>query len=90
MDKSYETFRHPDVTPLKQIGEKMFVLELWHGPTFAFKDIALQLLGNLFEFFLERKNKTKTANEEKERLSVVGATSGDTGRYFLNLPICSI
>ena len=90
VDKSYETFRHPDVTPLKQIGEKMFVLELWHGPTFAFKDIALQLLGNLFEFFLERKNKTKTSNEVKERLTVVGATSGDTGRYFPNLPICSI
>ena len=70
----------------------MFVLELWHGPTFAFKDVALQLLGNLFEFFLERKNETKIANgeKEKERLTVVGATSGDTGRYFPNLSLCAI
>lgn len=83
VDKSYETFRHPDVTPLKKLGEKTFVLELFHGPTFAFKDVALQLLGNLFEFFLERRNKVKEANgeTEREKLTVVGATSGDTGRY---------
>lgn len=66
------------------------MLELWHGPTFAFKDVALQLLGNLFEFFLERRNKVKIANgeKEKERLTVVGATSGDTGRCVsFNLPL---
>ncbi|KAF8074012.1 tryptophan synthase beta subunit-like PLP-dependent enzyme [Lyophyllum atratum] len=79
VEKSYKTFRHPDVTPLKKLDDKTFVLELFHGPTFAFKDVALQLLGNLFEFFLLRRNATKSAGEELERLTVVGATSGDTG-----------
>ncbi|KAG6816412.1 hypothetical protein H0H87_006216 [Tephrocybe sp. NHM501043] len=79
VEKSYKTFRHPDVTPLKQLDDKTFVLELFHGPTFAFKDVALQLLGNLFEFFLLRRNAKKAADEEPEKLTVVGATSGDTG-----------
>ena len=78
--KSYNTFRHPDVTPLKKLNDKLFVLELFHGPTFAFKDVALQLLGNLFEYFLLRRNSNKKAGEEREKLTVVGATSGDTGR----------
>lgn len=78
--KSYSTFRHPDVTPLKKLDEKIFVLELFHGPTFAFKDVALQLLGNLFEFFLLRRNAGKVEGEAQEKLTVVGATSGDTGR----------
>jgi threonine synthase len=55
-------------------------LELFHGPTFAFKDVALQLLGNLFEFFLLRRNAKKGPEEKPETLTVVGATSGDTGR----------
>ncbi|KAG6919227.1 hypothetical protein DXG01_008023 [Tephrocybe rancida] len=79
VEKSYKTFRHPDVTPLQKLDEKTFVLELFHGPTFAFKDVALQLLGNLFEFFLLRRNAGKAEGEEPERLTVVGATSGDTG-----------
>lgn len=80
VEKSYSTFRHPDITPLKKLNEKLFVLELFHGPTFAFKDVALQLLGNLFEFFLARRNAKKASQEPREKLTVVGATSGDTGR----------
>ncbi len=80
-EKSYKPFRHPDVTPLVKLEEKRYILELFHGPTFAFKDVALQLLGNLFEFFLLRRNARKGAGEEQEKLTVVGATSGDTGRY---------
>ncbi|KAI0356896.1 tryptophan synthase beta subunit-like PLP-dependent enzyme [Trametes cingulata] len=79
VEKSYSTFRHPDITPLKQLNEKTYVLELFHGPTFAFKDVALQLLGNLFEFFLKRRNARKAPGEKPEKLTVVGATSGDTG-----------
>ncbi|KAF9011842.1 tryptophan synthase beta subunit-like PLP-dependent enzyme [Cyathus striatus] len=79
VEKSYSTFRHPDVTPLKKLNDKTFVLELFHGPTFAFKDVALQLLGNLFEFFLLRRNAKKAPGEAQEKLTVVGATSGDTG-----------
>ncbi|KAG2007292.1 threonine synthase [Coprinopsis cinerea AmutBmut pab1-1] len=79
VEKSYKTFRHPEVTPLHKLDDKTFVLELFHGPTFAFKDVALQLLGNLFEFFLLRRNAKKAAGEEQESLTVVGATSGDTG-----------
>ncbi|KAF9485728.1 tryptophan synthase beta subunit-like PLP-dependent enzyme [Pholiota conissans] len=79
VEKSYATFRHPDVTPIQKINDKTFVLELFHGPTFAFKDVALQLLGNLFEFFLLRRNARKAPGEAPEKLTVVGATSGDTG-----------
>ncbi|KAF7978765.1 hypothetical protein HWV62_44798 [Athelia sp. TMB] len=79
VEKSYSTFRHPDVTPLVKLDDKTFVLELFHGPTFAFKDVALQLLGNLFEFFLLRRNKGRKEGETMEKLTVVGATSGDTG-----------
>ncbi|SCV73977.1 BQ2448_6407 [Microbotryum intermedium] len=78
VDRSYATFRHPDIAPLHQTREREFVLELFHGPTFAFKDVALQFLGNLFEYFLQRKNGGKK-DAERERLTVVGATSGDTG-----------
>jgi len=83
VDKSYKTFRHPDVTPLKRLDDNRYVLELFHGPTFAFKDVALQLLGNLFEFFLLRRNAKKGPSEKHETLTVVGATSGDTGRWVL-------
>ncbi|KAF8955061.1 tryptophan synthase beta subunit-like PLP-dependent enzyme [Flammula alnicola] len=79
VEKSYETFRHPDITPVKKLDDKTFILELFHGPTFAFKDVALQLLGNLFEFFLLRRNARKGPGETQEKLTVVGATSGDTG-----------
>lgn len=81
VSRSYTaTFRHPDVTPLIKLSDNEFILELFHGPTFSFKDVALQLLGNLFEFFLERRNARKSPGEQPEILTVVGATSGDTGR----------
>ncbi|KAJ2311516.1 threonine synthase [Coemansia sp. RSA 2704] len=75
--KSYSTFSTADVTPLVPLAAQAdtHVLELFHGPTFAFKDVALQFLGNLFEFFLARRN----AREPGHRITVVGATSGDTG-----------
>ncbi|KII91736.1 hypothetical protein PLICRDRAFT_38575 [Plicaturopsis crispa FD-325 SS-3] len=79
VEKSYKTFRHPAIAPLKKLDDKTYILELFHGPTFAFKDVALQLLGNLFEFFLLRRNARKSPEEVQEKLTVVGATSGDTG-----------
>ncbi|PKI83602.1 threonine synthase [Malassezia vespertilionis] len=78
IDRSYSTFRDPQVAPLTHVTEREWCLELWHGPTFAFKDIALQLLGNLFEYFLKRRNEGRAEND-KETITVVGATSGDTG-----------
>ncbi len=63
-------FRHPAVTPLVQVGSNEWVLELFHGPTIAFKDYALQMLGRLFDYTLEKRG---------ERVTIVGATSGDTG-----------
>ena len=79
IDRSYATFRHEQTTPLKQVAEREWVLELWHGPTFAFKDVALQFLGNVFEYCLARRNAGRGSGE-REKLTVVGATSGDTGR----------
>jgi len=70
VDETYSVFRHPAVTPLVQIGHNEWVLELFHGPTLAFKDIALQLLGRLLDYVLERR---------QERVAILGATSGDTG-----------
>ena len=67
---AYATFRHPAVTPLVQLDSNLFVLELFHGPTLAFKDVAMQLLGRMMDRALGRKG---------ERAVVVGATSGDTG-----------
>lgn len=80
INRSYSTFRAPDTTPLVTLNEKenLYLLELFHGPTFAFKDVALQFLGNLFEYFLVRKNEGKTGSA-RHHLTVVGATSGDTG-----------
>ncbi|KAL2041910.1 hypothetical protein N7G274_005097 [Stereocaulon virgatum] len=77
---SRSVFRSADVTPLVTLnGEKqLYLLELFHGPTFAFKDVALQFLGNLFEYFLLRRNEGKTG-VQREHLTVIGATSGDTG-----------
>lgn len=68
--EAYATFRHPAVVPLVQIDEQQWLLELFHGPTLAFKDVALQLVGRLFDHVLERRG---------ERITIVGATSGDTG-----------
>ncbi|TKA68852.1 hypothetical protein B0A49_08082 [Cryomyces minteri] len=80
IERSYATFRTPDVTPLVTLDESknIHLLELFHGPTFAFKDVALQFLGNLFEYFLVRRNEHKT-DIDREHLTVIGATSGDTG-----------
>ncbi|MEY4474002.1 MAG: hypothetical protein RL671_2306 [Pseudomonadota bacterium] len=68
--QAYGRFAHKAVTPLKQLDEQQWLLELFHGPTLAFKDVALQLLGLLFEEFLGRGG---------DPLTIVGATSGDTG-----------
>jgi len=67
---AYARFDHAAVTPLTQLDERQWLLELFHGPTLAFKDVALQLLGLLFERFLTSRD---------THLTVVGATSGDTG-----------
>lgn len=67
---AYGRFSHKAVTPLVQIDHRHWMLELFHGPTLAFKDVALQLLGLLFEKFLSRRD---------DHLTIVGATSGDTG-----------
>jgi threonine synthase len=69
-DEAYSSFRHPDVAPLVQIGPEQYLLELFHGPTLAFKDVALQLIGRLFDHVLTQRN---------QRVMIVGATSGDTG-----------
>jgi len=81
VNRSYSTFRASNVTPLVTLQEKeqIHLLELFHGPTFAFKDVALQFLGNLFEYFLVRRNKDHKDESKREHLTVVGATSGDTG-----------
>ena len=68
--KSYLNFSHPDIAPLRQLDERLHVLELFHGPTLAFKDFALQLLGNLYEHQCRVTGQT---------INVLGATSGDTG-----------
>lgn len=69
-ETAYASFAHEAVTPLQQIGPNRFVLELFHGPTLAFKDVAMQLLARLMDYALERKG---------TRATIVGATSGDTG-----------
>ncbi|KAF2165953.1 hypothetical protein M409DRAFT_66889 [Zasmidium cellare ATCC 36951] len=78
--RSYDTFRAKDITPIVTLDEekKVHLLELFHGPTFAFKDVALQFVGNLFEYFLVRRNQGKEGTN-REHLTVIGATSGDTG-----------
>lgn len=80
--RSYSTFRASEVTPLAKNTtgdqENLHVLELFHGPTYAFKDVALQFLGNLFEYFLQKTNKD-LPQDQRKKITVVGATSGDTG-----------
>jgi len=81
VETSYGSFRVPEVAPVKELvkQEGLWILELWHGPTYAFKDVALQFLGNLFEYFLIQENEGKTG-KHRDHLTVLGATSGDTGR----------
>ena len=69
IDKSYSVFRKKNVVDLVKIGDRS-VLELFHGPTLAFKDVAMQLLGSFYEYYL---------NNENKKLNIVVATSGDTG-----------
>ena len=68
--KSHTTFSVPEIAPLRQLSPELFVLELFHGPTLAFKDFALQVLGNLYE---------RQCRVRGESINVLGATSGDTG-----------
>lgn len=75
IDRSYNNgkWRDKSVTPVKQMKNGTYILELFHGPTYAFKDVALQFLGNLFEHILSEKS------GREARLTILGATSGDTG-----------
>lgn len=68
--RSYAHFSHPEIAPLRKLDDRTYVLELFHGPTLAFKDFALQLLGNLYERQCEQSGRA---------INVLGATSGDTG-----------
>jgi len=68
--EAYASFAHTAVTPLKQLGPNRFLLELFHGPTLAFKDVAMQLLGRLYDYVLERQSR---------KMTIICATSGDTG-----------
>ena len=72
IDKTYtvKAFGNPDITPVRTLKDGIKIIELSNGPTLAFKDIAMQFLGNAFEYVLKKKN---------ERLTIIGATSGDTG-----------
>ncbi|MBM7566967.1 threonine synthase [Paenibacillus sacheonensis] len=70
VDESYGTFRDDEVTPVRRVNNSLHILELFHGPTFAFKDIALQFLGNLYGYISKKRNST---------IHILGATSGDTG-----------
>jgi len=68
--RAYQNFYHDAIAPIKQLDDQLFFMELFHGPTIAFKDYALQLLGQLFQHFL---------NKNQTQCTIVGATSGDTG-----------
>jgi threonine synthase len=67
---AYSNFNHDAIAPLKQLDDQLFFMELFHGPTLAFKDYALQMLGQFFAYFLDKNNASCT---------IIGATSGDTG-----------
>ena len=79
--KAYQTFRHSAMVPLVELERNLFLAELFHGPTLAFKDLAMQLLGQMMNALLE---------ERGQRATILGATSGDTGAAavsaFANLP----
>jgi threonine synthase len=74
LDETYAEFSHPDVAPLHKLDNNEWVLELFHGPTLAFKDFALQLLGRLLDYFLQKR---------QQHVAILGATSGDTGSAAL-------
>ena len=75
VSSSYKKFDDEQIAPLSKLDEKTYLLELYHGPTLAFKDFALQLLGNLYEYLLEKSGRV---------INVLGATSGDTGSAAIN------
>ncbi|MNI26127.1 Threonine synthase [compost metagenome] len=70
VDTSYSSFRHPEVTPIQSINDTLYISELFHGPTFAFKDVALQFMGELYSYVSKKQNQI---------IHILGATSGDTG-----------
>ena len=72
---TYKNFNHKKIAPLINVDQNKYILELFYGPTFAFKDYALQFLGNLFSYLLKGK---------KKKITVLGATSGDTGSAAIN------
>ena len=74
IDKSYSGFRKKNVVDLVKVGNR-YILELFHGPTLAFKDVAMQLLGNFYDYYLSNEN---------EKINIVVATSGDTGAAAIN------
>ena len=74
INDTYAVFSHPEVAPMRALEDNEYVLELFHGPTLAFKDFALQLLGRLLDYFLARRRK---------HVAILGATSGDTGSAAL-------
>ena len=69
VSKSYSTFREKEVVKISSVGG-LKLLELFHGPTLAFKDVAMQFIGNLYEYYLSKNDK---------KINIVVATSGDTG-----------
>ena len=74
VSKSYSTFREKEVVKITELGE-LKLLELFHGPTLAFKDVAMQFIGNLYEYYLSKNDK---------KINIVVATSGDTGAAAIN------
>ena len=74
VEDSYANFDHPDVAPLTSLGSNEWILELYHGPTLAFKDFALQVLGRLLDYVLKKND---------QKVVILGATSGDTGSAAL-------
>jgi threonine synthase len=74
IDAAYGAFRHQATVPLKQLDDNLWLMELFHGPTLAFKDVALQLVGRLYDHVLGKRG---------ERVTIIGATSGDTGSAAL-------
>jgi threonine synthase len=74
INDSYAGFSHDEVAPMHDLGGNQWLLELYHGPTLAFKDFALQLLGRLLDYFLEKR---------QQHVAILGATSGDTGSAAL-------
>jgi threonine synthase len=75
IQESYSGFTSPDVLPLTTINDSLYILELFHGPTFAFKDIALQFIGNLYAYVAKKRSTV---------INILGATSGDTGASAIN------